>query len=139
MTKQKGRFDSITDERGVEWQTQANDAWKEAEALAAESGRHPLDHYRGYIDRGKTGRAKETAVAGLAPDLPDFGAEASQAVAGEVLGRFLYVPEDRSVHDTTKAKKECRVDRVPRVFIHFAHEIEGAVPEDAVPCSACMA
>lgn len=30
-------------------------------------------------------------------------------------------------------------EETPRLFIHFAHEIESAVPEDAEPCPACMA
>lgn len=137
MAKAKQRFAAIEDPQGVEWQEAANAAWAEAEALAEKSRRHPLDHYAGYIDRSKKGR--EEKVEGIAPALPDFGADAAPAVRGEVLGRFVLTEDTRIVHDVTRATAKCRIETVPRTFIHFAHEIEGAVPEDAAPCPACMA
>lgn len=135
MAKGK-RFGVIEDPRGVEWQEAADSAWAEAEKRARKSGRHPLDHYTGYVEReGK----KETKVAGLAPSLPDFSEEASPVVKGEVLGRFVFQPDRGLVHDVTKALPACRVGDTPRQFIHFAHEVEANVPENAGPCPACMA
>lgn len=133
-TAAKGsRFSEIKDEAGDQWHGQANEAWSRAVEEAGDPERAV-----GLFRRFDPERDEERLPT-MAPDLPDFAAEASPAVAGEVLGRFVYVAEDGLVHDTTKAVEECRVDRTPRVFIHFAQEIEGAVPEDAGPCPACMA
>lgn len=124
MAKGK-RFSGIEDPRGEEWQGRAGAAWTRAVEVAERSRQEgeepePFSHYE-------------------APALPDFAEDATSVVKGEVLGRFVYQPGTGLVHDVTKAAPGCRVDQErPRVFIHFAHEIEGAVPDEAEPHAACM-
>lgn len=121
MAKGK-RFGSIEDPRGVEWQREANEAWQRAVGQAEQ-----LDD------------PDQTAIDFYEPpDFPDFRADAPEEIEGPILGRFVYHPDDGLVHDVTRATPGCRIEETPRLFIHFAHEIEGAVPPDAEPHADCM-
>lgn len=132
----KAKRFNVEDPAGEEWQTAANEAWVEAQRRSEESGRAAVDHWRGYIEVGP--RGKETKHDGLATALPDFREMVPASVKGEVMGRFLYHPDTDLVHDLTKATPACEVQRTPRSFIHFAHEIEGAVSPKAKAHAACM-
>ena len=117
----------IEDPDGEEWQGKAEQAWSRA------------------VERSERARAEAENEAEAAPaiafydapPLPQF--EKSEAVAGDVFGRFVYQPGPGLVHDVTRASAACRVDEeLPRVFVHFAHELERAIPDDAAPHGECM-
>lgn len=108
----------IQDPAGDEWHGRASAAWAKASSRA---------------ERARANGDDAVAVEFYdAPPLPEW--EKSEAVAGEVLGRFVYQPGSGLVHDVSRATGACRVDdELPRVFVHFARELEGAVPDDARP------
>lgn len=130
MAKKHGLAElAIADSAGEEWQAEASKRWAAAEEKA-ESERA----------RAKSDRKRE-AISPMqfyepAP-LPEW--QASEAVQGEVLGRFLFQPGTKLVHDVTAAVPACRVDEeLPRIFIHFAAELEANTPDETRPCPACM-
>lgn len=128
MAKQD-RFGKIEDPIGVQWQEEASARWAQAEARAE----------RARASAENPNEAPSAFALYDAPPLPDFSEDAHPSVTGEILGRFVYQPGTRLVHDVTRATPGCRIDQErPRLFVHFAHEIEGAVPAEAEPHAACM-
>jgi|SRR6188508_2780129 len=130
------------DPEGDAWIAESGKRWaaaeKEAERLAAEQAGEPGS----AKERREAARARKTAIELYAPPaLPDFRAVASKELKlqkdDEILGRFLFQPGPMLVHDLAKAGPACRIQERPRVFIHFASELEAYVPAEAEPHS-CM-
>lgn len=123
---------AIDDPAGGEWQASADEAWTAAEQKAE----------RAAVKSRKKGEEREPAIAFYdAPPLPDFAAIATKAVRLEgIYGRFVVA--DDLVHDVSRAKPGCGlVGRPGRSFqfVHFAHELAGAVSRDVRPHAECMA
>ena len=123
-TKHRAAAAAGPDPDGEAWTAEATKRWTkavaESEALAAELA-------------GDPGSAKERRAAAKewkaaielydAPPLPDFRAIASKDLKlgkdDEILGRFLYHPGAKLLHDVTRAGPACRIQETPRVFVHF--------------------
>lgn len=122
---------AIDDPAGIEWRDASDAAWTAAEQKVERA-------------RAKAKKPEDAPSAWSfyeAPAMPDFAAAASEAVTlPDVLGRFVF--QDGLVHDVTRATGACGLGPLAagksRTFIHFAHELEAALPEDATPHAACM-
>jgi hypothetical protein len=111
--KPKGRA-AIKDPAGEAWHAEAGKRW--AQALKDKPDA-PLDAYDPH-------------------PLPTWAPPAH--VTREVLGRFLHDRDTGMVHDVEHALESCYLDNIQNgTFIHFASELDGALPADAVDC-ACM-
>ena len=56
----------------------------------------------------------------------------------ELLGRYLHDRDTGLVHDMAHALESCGIDGIRNgTFVHFAPELEGALPADVVDCT-CM-
>lgn len=123
---------AIDDPAGAEWQEMADAAWASAEQKAERARAKPR----------KKNEPEPTAIQFYEPvPMPDFAAAASADVKLDpVLGRFVF--QEGVIHDVTRATKACRLTALragaSRQFIHFAHELAGALPEDAEPHDECM-
>lgn len=95
----------------------AGDAWQREATRRWDAVEHDADRY-------------------IAPALPAFVGAAH--VSRELLGRYLHDRDRNVVHDAMHALEACDVDGIRNgTFVHFAHELEGTLPADAVDCS-CM-
>ncbi len=71
-----------------------------------------------------------------APPLPAWTAPAH--VTRQLLGRYLHDRDTNVVHDTAHALEGCAIDGIRNgTFVHFASELERALPPDVADC-ACM-
>ena len=107
------------DPEGEAWQANAAQRWRQAEHRARNAGGDfaPSE----FFDP---------------PPLPVFVGAAH--VTRQLLGRYLHDRDTNVVHDVTHARESCAIDAIANgTFVHFAAEIAGAVPADAVDC-ACM-
>lgn len=57
-------------------------------------------------------------------------------------GRYVWGGEQRLLHDLEHAANTCELERLASAsgvhFVHFAAELEVAVPDDVADCGACM-
>ena len=107
------------DPDGAAWQAEASGRWQRA------------------TNRGRrTGGDFAAAEFYEAPPLPAFAAPAH--VTRELLGRYLHDRDANVVHDTAHALEACGLDGIANAtFVHFAHELDAALPADVVDCT-CM-
>lgn len=86
---------------------------------------------RRWVEGGQT-------IDGYVPvPLPEW--TASSAVSRELLGQFIHNRDDNVVHDVREATEDCDVDGIRNAtFIHFAYELETALPTEAIFCPTCM-
>lgn len=142
MAKHKAAAAAGADPAGEAWQAEATRLWNEAEAEAARVAAEFRADVASSTARARkeAARARRSAyeIYGSGPALPDFRKAAAKHIEGVVLGRFVFQPDRNLVHDVTTATPQCEVERTPRVFVHFAHELEQYVPAEAEPHS-CMA
>jgi hypothetical protein len=141
-TKHRAAAAAGADPDGEAWTLEAGKRWThavaESERLAAAQAGEPGS----AKERKAAARGRKTALELYdAPPLPDFRAAAAKELElgkdDEILGRFVFQPGAKLVHDVSKAGPACRIQETPRLFVHFASELETAVPEDAEPHS-CM-
>jgi hypothetical protein len=86
--------------------------------------------------RGRWAASGEDIDRYDAPPLPAWSAPAH--VTRELLGRFLFDRDSGTLHDVSAATEGCGIDRIRNgTFVHFASELDGALPADATDC-ACM-
>lgn len=147
MAKHKAAAKAGPDPEGEAWMAEARSRWEAAVAEAERVEREfPADVAGSSAgDRKKAARARKTALEIYAggPPLPDFRKMAAKDLelgdpeTDPILGRFLFQPGRNLVHDVTNAGPGCEIRETPRVFVHFASELEANVPADAEPHS-CM-
>lgn len=105
------------DPEGEAWQAESAQRWVRAEQEAAATGDLPVTFY-------------------TPPPLPVFVGAAH--VTRQLLGRYLHDHDTNVVHDVTHALETCGIDGIRNgTFVHFADELDWAVPADVVDCS-CM-
>lgn len=146
MAKHKAAAAAGPDPDGEAWHTEARAQWEAAEAEAARVAEEFPAEVAGASsgNRKKAARARSAAldIYGSGPALPDFRAKAAKELElGDdepILGRFLYQPGRNLVHDVTRAGPDCAIRETPRLFVHFASELEAAVPAGA-EAHSCMA
>lgn len=147
MAKHKVAAAAGPDPDGEAWQAEASARWEEAiaegERVANEYPAEVASSSAGNRKKAARARARVLDIYAGGPALPDFRTKAAKALelgdpdADPILGRFVYQPNANLVHDTRTAGPECRIRDTPRVFVHFANELERAVPAEAEPHS-CM-
>jgi hypothetical protein len=130
------------DPEGDAWIVESGKRWAAAEAESARLQAAAAGAPGSARERKERARAAKTAIELYDPPaLPDFRAAAAKDLKlkkdDEILGRFVFQPGSNLVHDVSKAGPACRIQETPRLFVHFAAELERAIPEDAEPHS-CM-